>query len=78
MTTSQGVPVVGGDGGDPESQSSFFHKASRKATEYHSQTPYLRRLPFPAIAIIVTLIFVNLLVWAAVGIVLVGGRYFYR
>lgn len=38
---------------------------------YHSRIPYLRRLPFPAIAIILTLIMVNLLVWAAVGIVLV-------
>ncbi|KAH7558819.1 high affinity nickel transport protein nic1 [Bipolaris maydis] len=65
-----GLPIMGGDSGDPESQSSFFRSASKKATEYHSQTPYLRRLPFPAIAIIVTLIVVNLLVWAAVGIVL--------
>ncbi|EUC47990.1 hypothetical protein COCMIDRAFT_88520 [Bipolaris oryzae ATCC 44560] len=70
MTTLQGVHIAGGNSGDPESQSSFFRKASKKATEYHSQTPYLRRLPFPAIAIIVTLIVVNLLVWAAVGIVL--------
>jgi high-affinity nickel-transport protein len=42
-----------------------------KASHYHARTPYLHNLPFPAIAIIVTLIVVNLLVWAAVGIVLV-------
>lgn len=37
---------------------------------YHSRVPYLNKLPFPAIAIIVTLIIVNLFVWAGVGIVL--------
>jgi antibiotic biosynthesis monooxygenase (ABM) superfamily enzyme len=57
---------------EPHGKSSFFHNASNKASEYHSRVPYLRRLPFPVIAIIVTLILVNLLVWAAVGIVLVG------
>jgi high-affinity nickel-transport protein len=50
---------------------SFFRKASDKASEYHSRIPYISRLPFPAIAIIVTLVVVNLLVWAAVGVVLV-------
>ncbi|KAI4907684.1 hypothetical protein J4E90_009090 [Alternaria incomplexa] len=39
------------------------------AAQQH-RTPYLRRLPFAAIAIIITLVAVNLLVWAAVGIVL--------
>ena len=33
--------------------------------------PYISKLPFPAIAIIVALIVVNLVVWAAVGVVLV-------
>ncbi|KAJ8108226.1 hypothetical protein OPT61_g8317 [Boeremia exigua] len=42
----------------------------RKASEYHSRVPYIGRLPFPAIAIIVTLIIVNLIVWAAVGVIL--------
>jgi len=56
----------------PTDKPSFFRNASRKASEYHSRVPYLSKLPFPAIAIIVTLIIVNLLVWAAVGVVLVG------
>lgn len=55
----------------PDDKPSFFSNASRKASEYHSCVPYLSKLPFPAIAIIVTLIVVNLLVWAAVGVVLV-------
>jgi high-affinity nickel-transport protein len=49
----------------------FFRNVSNKASQYHSRVPYLQRLPFPAIAIIATLIVVNILVWAAVGIVLV-------
>lgn len=51
---------------------SFFVNVSSKASAYHARVPYLSKLPFPAIAIIVTLIVVNLLVWAAVGVVLVG------
>ncbi|KAF1961568.1 high affinity nickel transport protein nic1 [Byssothecium circinans] len=43
---------------------------SSKASTYHSRVPYLRKLPFPALAIITTLITVNLLTWVAVGIVL--------
>jgi high-affinity nickel-transport protein len=54
-----------------EGNPSFFRKASDKASEYHSRISYISRLPFPAIAIIVTLVVVNLLVWAAVGVVLV-------
>ncbi|KAF2027996.1 NicO-domain-containing protein [Setomelanomma holmii] len=49
---------------------SFFRSVSAKASHYHSRVPYIQKLPFPAIAIIVTLIVVNLLTWAAVGIVL--------
>jgi high-affinity nickel-transport protein len=56
---------------DPNNKPSFFHRVSNKASTYHAQVPYLRRLPFPVISIIVTLIIINLLVWAAVGIVLV-------
>jgi high-affinity nickel-transport protein len=56
---------------DIEGNLSFFQKASDKASVYHSRIPYISKLPFPAIAIIVTLIVVNLLVWAAVGVVLV-------
>ncbi|KAH6625795.1 high-affinity nickel-transport protein-domain-containing protein [Boeremia exigua] len=48
----------------------LFSNVSKKASEYHSRVPYISKLPFPAIAIIVTLIVVNLIVWAAVGVVL--------
>jgi high-affinity nickel-transport protein len=50
---------------------SFFKAWTNKASTYHSRLPYIRKLPFPAIAIIITLILVNLLVWVAVAIVLV-------
>jgi high-affinity nickel-transport protein len=68
MATTRPSSVVGSDA---ESKPSFFRNASNKVSIYHAQIPYLRRLPFPVIAIIITLIAVNLLVWAAVGIVLV-------
>ncbi|RAR13036.1 high affinity nickel transport protein nic1 [Stemphylium lycopersici] len=57
-------------GSDPENKPSFFRNASNKASMYHAGIPYLRKLPFPVIAIITTLVAVNLLVWAAVGVVL--------
>lgn len=50
---------------------SRFKSWSNKASNYHSRVPYLNKLPFPAIAIITTLITINILVWIAVGIVLV-------
>lgn len=50
---------------------SLFKSFSNKASTYHARVPYLRKLPFAAIAIILILIFVNLVVWAAAGIVLV-------
>ncbi|KAF2270084.1 high affinity nickel transport protein nic1 [Lojkania enalia] len=59
-----------GERASEDGKPSFFRDFSNKASTYHSRVPYLRKLPFSAIAIIVTLIFVNLLVWAAVGIVL--------
>jgi nickel/cobalt transporter (NiCoT) family protein len=43
-----------------------------KATLYHGRLPGLKRLPLPAIGIIGALIVVNIVVWAVVGIVLVG------
>lgn len=52
-------------------RSSAFSGLSKKASEYHARVPYISKLPFPAIAIIVALIVVNLVVWAAVGVVLV-------
>jgi high-affinity nickel-transport protein len=42
----------------------------KKAVAYHEQIPYLRRLPGSAIAIILFLVFVNLIVWIACAIVL--------
>ncbi|KAF2477553.1 high affinity nickel transport protein nic1 [Lindgomyces ingoldianus] len=49
---------------------SLFRNISNKASLYHARVPYLSRLPFSAVTIIVILIGMNLLVWAAVGIVL--------
>lgn len=57
---------------DALSKPSLFSSVSKKASEYHSRVPYISKLPFPAIAIIITLIVVNLIVWAAVGVVLVS------
>jgi high-affinity nickel-transport protein len=59
---SEDVEMTGG---------SMLKNWSNKASTYHARVPYLSRLPFAALAIIITLIVVNLLVWAAVGIVLV-------
>lgn len=42
------------------------------AVALHSQTPGLRQLPLPAVAIIVGLVVANALAWAGVGIALVG------
>jgi high-affinity nickel-transport protein len=56
---------------DTGNKPSFLRNISAKASQYHARVPYLQKLPFPAIAIIATLIIVNLVVWAAVGIVLV-------
>ena len=53
------------------SKSSTFNLFSKRVSEYHSRVPYINKIPFPAIAIIVALIAVNLVVWAAVGVVLV-------
>jgi hypothetical protein len=57
---------------------SFFNHVSSKASAYHARVPYISKLPFPAIAIIITLIVVNLLVWAAVGVVLVCPYCYYN
>ena len=44
---------------------------NKRAIAYHARTPGLRKLPLPAVAIIVGLAFANGLVWVAVGVVLV-------
>lgn len=43
-----------------------------RVIKYHSQIPYLRKLPAPVIGIIAALVMVNLICWAGVGVVLVG------
>ncbi|KAG9234944.1 high-affinity nickel transport protein-like protein [Amylocarpus encephaloides] len=46
------------------------HKFLDKATRYHERVPGIRRLPLPALGIISLLILINVVVWAAVGVVL--------
>lgn len=48
----------------------LLRRMRKQATAYHERTPYLRRLPGPAIAIILLLVLVNILVWIACAIVL--------
>ncbi|KAL1588895.1 hypothetical protein WHR41_02667 [Cladosporium halotolerans] len=48
----------------------IVHRMRKKASACHERIPYLRRLPGPAIAIVLLLVFVNILVWIACGIVL--------
>lgn len=49
----------------------LLRKWSSKAASYHAGVPGLRKLPFRAVVVIVALIAVNIIVWAAVGVVLV-------
>ena len=49
----------------------FYKRLHDRATVSHAKTPLLKRLPLPAITIILALALVNCFVWAAVGIVLV-------
>ncbi len=53
-----------------DEERSFLRKATDKAATYHGRVPYLSKLPFPAVSIITTLVVVNIVVWAAVGVVL--------
>lgn len=53
-----------------EARQPLLRRMRKKAVAYHEQTPYLRRLPGSAIAIILFLVLVNLLVWIACSIVL--------
>ena len=46
-------------------------KLESRASQSHAQIPGLRKLPLPALGIILLLVFVNMLTWAAVGVVLV-------
>lgn len=56
--------------GTPNTKISF-NTVLNKASAYHIRIPYLNKLPFAAVGIIVTLIVINLIVWAVVGVVLV-------
>lgn len=53
-----------------ETQQPLLRRMRKKATTYHEQIPYLRRLPGSAIAIILFLVLVNLIVWIACAVVL--------
>lgn len=69
--TLQNYPSAGTDI-QVEDKVSFLGNVSKKAAMYHGRVPYLRRLPFPALAIIILIALVNAAVWVAVGIVLVS------
>lgn len=47
-----------------------YRSLKLKAEDFHSRIPWIRRLPGPAVAIIVVLSLVQVIVWVAVGIVL--------
>lgn len=53
---------------DPEPWSKSFH---RKASRAHSKVPYINKLPFSAVAIIILLILVNFAAWIVAIIALV-------
>lgn len=43
-----------------------------KIARYHEKTPGIRSVPFPVVAVIFSVFVANVVVWAAVGIVLVS------
>lgn len=53
-----------------EEAQSTRHKIWQKVIKHHERVPGIRRLPAPALAIIVLLILVNALVWIGCGVVL--------
>lgn len=55
---------------DVEARQPFVRRVQKKAGAYHDRIPYLRKLPGPALAIILFLVFINILVWIAIAIVL--------
>lgn len=59
-------------------RSSPRSKLIDKAAFYHHRIPLLKTLPFNAVFVIVFLIFVNIIIWIAVGIVLVSKVILYR
>jgi high-affinity nickel-transport protein len=50
---------------------SALSNAKAIAARYHKKVPYIRNLPAATVGIILALVFVNAVVWAGVGIVLV-------
>ena len=48
------------------------NRLKRITTSYHERIPFLCKLPLPVIGVILALITANVLVWVAVGIVLVS------
>ena len=55
---------------EPSESGKLVHRLRLKTKIYHERVPVLRRLPFPAVAIISLLVLVNIAVWIAVAIVL--------
>lgn len=53
-----------------EEEQPRHRKVWQRASRYHAKIPLLRRLPGPALAIVLLLVVVNLLVWTVCGIIL--------
>lgn len=49
-----------------------LRRLRHKGQSFHQRIPLLKTLPFSAVAIITFLIFVNMAVWAVVGVILVS------
>jgi high-affinity nickel-transport protein len=60
------------DSDDGGRKNAIYLRLKNRSEHYHAKIPVLKRLPFPSIAIIALLVFVNILVWIVVGIVLVS------
>ncbi|PNS17455.1 High-affinity nickel transport protein nic1 [Sphaceloma murrayae] len=66
-----GAPLMMGTN-DLDGKPTFVKRILAKGKPHHDRIPYLRRLPLPAVAIVLLLVIVNLAVWAAAGVVLVS------
>lgn len=53
-----------------EERQPFVARMKKRAGQYHERIPWIRRLPGPAIAIMMLLAVVQIIVWIAVGVVL--------
>lgn len=45
---------------------------SKRAIEYHAKIPLIKKLPIAAVSIILAVAVANAVIWAAIGVVLVG------